>query len=165
MGFRRVLFRSTRARRHNVPRAVAATLYSLASLHAQQRRTDDVLREAREALAFFGPNGFAVEASNCYTFIGRCQRDRGDIAAAQDSFQRSVEMAEKTKDALVIAQAEESLGSLLAFQEQYPKALEHYRKSLDLRRDAQLKGYAGLQCGSTLWQLGSYDEADRKSVV
>jgi tetratricopeptide (TPR) repeat protein len=149
----------TRARRHNVPRAVAATLYSLASLHAQQRRTDDVLREAREALAFFGPNGFAVEASNCYTFIGRCQRDRGDIAAAQDSFQRSVEMAEKTKDALVIAQAEESLGSLLAFQEQYPKALEHYRKSLDLRRDAQLKGYAGLQCGSTLWQLGSYDEA------
>jgi tetratricopeptide (TPR) repeat protein len=100
-----------------------------------------------------------MEAAGCYTYIGRCQRDRGDIAAAQESFQRSVEMAEKTRDAVLIAQAEESLGSLLAFQEQYPKALEHYRKSLDLRHDAQLKGYSGLQCGSTLCQLGRYDEA------
>jgi tetratricopeptide (TPR) repeat protein len=149
----------TRARRHNVPRLVALSLISLAGIHAQQRRTDEVLREAREALAFFGPNGFAQEASSCYTFIGRCQRDRGDIAAAQESFQRSVEMAEKTKDAVLIAQAEESMGSLLVFQEQYPRALDHYRRSLDLRRDAQLKGYAGLQCGSTLWLLGRYEEA------
>ena len=148
-----------RARRHNVPRLVGLSLISLAGIHAQQQRTDDVLREAREALAFFGPNGFAMEAAGCYTYIGRCQRDRGDIAAAQESFQRSVEMAEKTKDAVLIAQAEGSLGSLLVFQEQYPKALEHYRKSLDLALGAQLKGYAGLQCGSTLWQLGRYEEA------
>jgi tetratricopeptide (TPR) repeat protein len=148
-----------RARRHNVPKAVALSLMFLAGLHAQQRRTDDVLREAREALTFFGPNGFAMEAAGCYTYIGRCQRDRGDIAAAQESFQRSVEMAEKTRDAVLIAQAEGSLGSLLVFQEQYPKALEHYRKSLGLCHDAQLKGYAGLQCGSTLWQLGRYEEA------
>jgi tetratricopeptide (TPR) repeat protein len=100
-----------------------------------------------------------MEAAGCYTYIGRCQRDRGDIAAAQESFQRSVEMAEKTRDAVLIAQAEGSLGSLLAFQEQYPKAVEHYRKSLGLCHDAQLKGYAGLQCGSTLWQLGRYEEA------
>jgi tetratricopeptide (TPR) repeat protein len=138
---------------------VAVSLISLAGIHAQERRTDDVLREAREALAFFGPNGFAMEAVGCYTYIGRCQRDRGDLAAAQQSFQRSVEMAEKTRDASVIAQAEESLGSLWFFQEQYPRALEHYRKSLDLRRDAQLKGYSGLQCGSTLWQIGRYDDA------
>jgi tetratricopeptide (TPR) repeat protein len=148
-----------RARRHNVPRLVGLSLYSLAGMHAQQGRTEDVVREAREALAYFGPNGFAVEAANCYTLIGRCQRDRGDLAAAQESFQRSVEMAEKTKDPVAIAQAEESLGSLLVFQEQYPKALEHYRKSMDLRPDAQLKGYAGLQCGSTLWVLGRYAEA------
>jgi tetratricopeptide (TPR) repeat protein len=100
-----------------------------------------------------------VEAVNCYTLIGRCQRDRGDIASAQESFQHSVEMAEKTRDAVVIAQAEESLGSLLVYQEQYPKALEHYRKSLDLHRSAQRKGYAGLQLGSTLWQLGRFEEA------
>src|ERR1035438_9171941 len=80
----------------------------------------------------------ATSRSGCYTYIGRCQRDRGDIAAAQESFQRSVEMAEKTRDAVLIAQAEGSLGSLLVFQEQYPKALEHYRKSLGLCHDAQL---------------------------
>ena len=148
-----------RARRHNVPRLVGLSLISLAGIHAQQQRTDDVLREAREALTFFGPNGFTAEAANCYTLIGRCERDRGDLAAAQESFQRSVEMAEKTKDPSLIAQSEESLGSLLVSQEQYPKALEHYRKSLELRRDDQLKGYAGLQCGSTLWQLGRYDDA------
>jgi eukaryotic-like serine/threonine-protein kinase len=149
----------TRARRHNVPRMIAVSLLSLAGLHAQQRRTDDVTREASEALAYFESHGFALESASCYTAIGRCQRDRGDFEAAQKSFQRSVEMAEKTKDAVVIAQAEESLGSLLVFQEQYPKALEHYRKSLELNRDPQLKGYAGLQCGSTLSQLGRYDEA------
>jgi tetratricopeptide (TPR) repeat protein/tRNA A-37 threonylcarbamoyl transferase component Bud32 len=149
----------TRARRHNVPRMVAVSLLSLVGLHAQQRRTDDVMREASEALAYFESHGFALESASCYTAIGRCQRDRGDFEAAQKSFQRSVEMAEKTKDAVVIAQAEESLGSLLVFQEQYPKALEHYRKSLELNRDPQLKGYAGLQCGSTLSQLGRYDDA------
>jgi tetratricopeptide (TPR) repeat protein len=149
----------TRARRHNVPRMVAVCLLSLAGLHGQQRRTENVMREASEALTYFESHGFAVESASCYTAIGRCQRDRGDLDAAQKSFQRSVEMAAKTKDAVVIAQAEESLGSLLAFQEQYPQALEHYRKSLELNRDPQLKGYAGLQCGSTLCQLGRYDDA------
>lgn len=60
-----------------------------------------------------------------------------------------------------MALAHESLGSLDAAQEQFPKALEQYRRNLDLSPEGERKGYAELQCGNLLWHLGDYAAASK----
>ena len=147
------------ARRNSSPRLAALGLLSLAGLHDQLKRSEDATREAREALAYYQPNGFAQESFQCLTLIGRSERDRGDYAAALDSFQRFLTMAERSQDRLQMALAHESLGSVRFAQEQYPEALEQYQKNLELSTDAEHIGYAGLECGNTLRLLGRYAEA------
>jgi tetratricopeptide (TPR) repeat protein len=147
------------ARRNSLHRLAALGLLSLAGLHDQLKRSEDAAREAREALAYYQTNGFAQESFQCLTLIGRSERDRGNYAAALDSFQRFLTMAEKSQDRLQMALAHESLGGVRFAQEQYPEALEQYQKNLELSTDAEHIGYAGLECGNTLRLLGRYAEA------
>jgi tetratricopeptide (TPR) repeat protein len=147
------------AKRSSSPRLAALALLSLAALHDQLKRTRDSFKEAQEALAFYEPNRFARETLQCLTLLGRAERDRGNYSGALDFFQRSLVIAERAQDRYQIAVANESLGQLLFDQERYPEALDHYRRSLELSSDAERTGYAALQCASTLWILGRYDEA------
>ncbi len=147
------------ARRNSLHRLAALSLLSLAGLHNQLKRSEDAAREAREALAYYQFNGFAQESFQCLTLIGRSERDRGDYAAALGSFQRFLTMAERSQDRLQMALAHESLGGVRFAQEQYPEALEQFRKNLELSSDAEHTGYAGLWCGNTLRLLGRYAEA------
>jgi len=147
------------ARHLSASRLAALSLLSLAGLHDQLKRSDAVASEAREALAYYQPNGFALESSQCLTLLGRVERNRGDYTAALETFHRSLEQAEKAASSPQMGLSHESIGSVLASQERYPEALDHYLKNLALSADAQHKGYAGLQSGNTLWRLGRYDEA------
>jgi tetratricopeptide (TPR) repeat protein len=149
------------ARGNNAFRLIALCQLSLSSLYSRMGRSDDAVREARDALAYYQPNGFAYESWQALTLIGRYQRNRGDLTAALGSFQSAAEAAKKSGNPAAIAGAEESLGSLLAVQERYPEALDHYRRKLDLAPNDQDKGYAGLEYGETLWVLGRYEEAGR----
>jgi tetratricopeptide (TPR) repeat protein/tRNA A-37 threonylcarbamoyl transferase component Bud32 len=147
------------ARHSSSPHLAAFALSSLASLHDQLKRSEDSVREATEALAFYQPNGYAKESLQCLTMIGRAQRYRGDYIAALDSFQRLLDMAEKIQDRSQMGLAHESVGGVLLAQERYPEALEQYRKSLELSTDTEHIGYAGLGCGQTLRLLGRFPEA------
>jgi tetratricopeptide (TPR) repeat protein len=147
------------ARRSRSARLAALCLFSLASLHNQTRRPADAAREAQEALAFFEPNRWVQESFLCLALLGRAQRDRDDLASAQATFQRLLEAAQKSRDPAQLALAHESIGSILFLREQYPQALEYRQQTLSYANDAQRQGYAALQCGTVLWRLGRYDEA------
>jgi len=149
----------SQARGNSAFRLIALCQLSLASLYSQMGRSDDAVREARGALAYYQPNGFAHESWAALTLIGRYQRDRGDLAAALASFQSAADAAKKSGNPSDMAGAEESLGSLAAVQERYPEALDHYRRKLELAPTDQDKGYAGLACGGMLYRLGRYTEA------
>jgi tetratricopeptide (TPR) repeat protein len=137
----------------------AFALLPLASVHDQLRRADDAVHEARQALAFYQPNRYSKESLQCLTIIGRAERNRGDYAAALDSFRKLLQGAEQLRDKLQIALAHESIGNVLFVQEQYPAALEQFQKSLAFSVDAEHVAYASWACGWSLWLLGRYSEA------
>jgi tetratricopeptide (TPR) repeat protein len=150
--------------RHDNTRWLASqALLSLAGLHDRQKRPDDAMREAREALTFYQPNHFARESVQCLTLIGRVQRDRGDPGAL-DSFRDSLQIAEKAQDSYQMALAHESLGSLLKAQERLPEALAHYQKAMQLGTGAQQIQWAAYSSGETFWMLGRFGEADQMFV-
>ena len=149
------------ARGNNAFRLIALCQLSLASVYHQVGRSDEAVIEARGALAYYQANGFAHENCQALTLIGRQQRDQGDLAGALASFQSVAGEAKKSGSPADMAGAEELLGSLLGVQEKYPEALDHYRRKLELAPTDRDKGYAGLQCGDTLWLLGRYEEAGR----
>jgi tetratricopeptide (TPR) repeat protein len=147
------------ARRSGSSRLAASSLASLAGLHDQLDRSDEVAQEAQAALDYYQANRFASESSQCLTLLGRVRRKQSDYAGALTYFQRALEEAEKSKDRPQIAVAHESIGGVYLAREQYPRALEEFRKYLDLSTDAQHVGYANLRYGEMLWRLGRYAEA------
>ena len=57
------------------------------------------------------------------------------------------------------------MGIVRMEEEQFPEALEHFEKELELstvRRDVEHIGYAALQSGAALWPLGRYKEAQTR---
>jgi len=149
----------TLALRTGSPRLVALSQLHLSSLHDDLDRSEDQIREAKEALAYFQPNHWARETFQSLLLIGRGERNRGNYTAALDSFQRVLDESTKVQDQAIIAQAEESLGDLFFATENYPKALEHYRGYLAASSESRLNGYAERHCAITLARLGRYSEA------
>ena len=147
------------ARRTNAQRMVAINLLSLASLHDRLGRSEEAARETREALAFYQAHGFAREWAQGLVLLGRTQRNQGNLAGAKESFEQSLQMAEKSGDRVSLALAHASLGSLLSVYENYPEALNHFQKELDFSSDAQSRGSARLLLGSAFWVLGGYEDA------
>lgn len=163
-GAERYYFEALEMSRHdNTQWLTSQALLSLAGLHDLQKRPDDAIREARQALAFYQLNHFARESVQCLTLIGRVQRDRGDPGAL-DSFRSSLQIAEKSQDSYQMSLAHVSLGSLLQAQEHLPEALVHYQQALQLGTDAQLIRWAAYGSGETLWMLGRFPEADQMLV-
>ena len=147
------------ARRNNVPRFVALGQLSLAALHDQMKRPEDVASEASEALEYFQSNHWSQETFQGLTLLGRAQLARADYSSASDSFQRLLDAAEKAQNRAQIALAQQSLGSVFEALQQYPQALDHFRKYLELSTDAENAGYAASESGNALWRLGRYEEA------
>ena len=81
------------ARRSGSLRLEALSIFSLAALHDQMNRSEDTLREAREALAFYEPHRFSLESGQCLILLGRVEQNRGNYLAARESFQRALAIA------------------------------------------------------------------------
>jgi tetratricopeptide (TPR) repeat protein len=149
----------TLAVRSGSPRLAAQSQLNLASLDDVLSRTEDQIREAQLALAYFQPNHWVQETFQSLLLIGRGEQYRGHYAAALDSFQHLLDQSIKAGDQANIAQAQESLGDVYFFTENYPRALEHYQASLAANGGARLTGYAARDCAITLARLGRYAEA------
>ncbi|MGA3043457.1 MAG: protein kinase [Bryobacteraceae bacterium] len=153
------------ARQDDSRRLAASALLRLAGLHDQERKIDRSAPEAQEALAFFQPNNFARETVQCQMLLGRAKTYQGQYDAALLLFRPALGAAEKLQVPFYIMLAQEGMGYVLLGLEQFPEALEHFEKQLELStalRDVEHVGYAALQCGTSLWLLGRYAEAHRR---
>lgn len=137
----------------------ALSLLSLAGLHDQIKDHTQAVFEAQEALGFYKTNVYVREYQQCLTVMVRAQRDSGDYNGALASSRSLLESAERTGDHGLMASAHESIGRILSQQQNYPGALDEFRKSLEKAADQEQVGYAAFNCGDTLWRLGQYAEA------
>jgi tetratricopeptide (TPR) repeat protein len=147
------------ARSAKTVKLIAVSLYSLATLHDQTRRYQEASGEAQEALAYYSAGQGDQETFGLLTILGRAQRSQGSYAAAAGTFENLLNTAQKGHNRAQMASAHESLASLAFAQDQYPKALEHYKNAFDLSSGVELTGYAALNWGNLLWRLGRYDDA------
>jgi tetratricopeptide (TPR) repeat protein/tRNA A-37 threonylcarbamoyl transferase component Bud32 len=147
------------AQRTNSSRLAALAQLNLASLYDQLHRSDDQIREAKEALNYFQPNRWVQETFTGLALLGRAERHRGNYSAALESFQKLLDESTRAQDRANIAIAQEGLGNVFSVTENYPKALEHYRELLALSDSPRSIGYAARDCAITLARLGLYDEA------
>src|SRR5260370_991529 len=116
------------------------------------------LARRRDAYRIAATCNFMLAALHAQTQRSR-QAARGAVAGALASWGQVLQVSEKAQDRAGVASAHASIGTLLATQERYPEALEHFQIELNTAVDAGTKGYAGLQTGDVLWRLGRYEEA------
>ncbi|MGC9947088.1 MAG: protein kinase [Bryobacteraceae bacterium] len=150
------------ARQDDSRRLIAGAQLRLASLHEQERQIDKWVPEAQEAIAFYLQNNFARETVQCQVLLGRAKLYQGQYDAALGFYRPALAAAEKLQDSYQMMLVQEGMGTAMLGLEQFPEALEHYEKELELaaaRRDIEHVGYGALQCGMTLWPLGRYAEA------
>jgi tetratricopeptide (TPR) repeat protein len=150
----------TLARRTQAPYSAAISQLSLASLHDQTGRYDEVEKEARQALDYYQANHFVEERLQALALLGRADYHRGRTDSALEVFQSLLDLAGKAQNRPLLALAHESIGLLYSRQERYPEALDEYKLKLRYSSDSLTSGYARLQCGDALWILGRYDEAN-----
>ena len=146
------------ARRNSSPRLIALSQLSLAALHDDLHRSDESAREARDALQFYEPNHWVTETLQGLALLGRAQINGGDYAGAEEAFRKLGASAEKANNRAMQALAYESLGRVAFDQEQYPGALDNYRKDLDFKPGEEQQAFANLQMGITLTLLGRISE-------
>ena len=150
------------AREKQSDRFISMSLSYLASLHDQQGRPAEVIREINEALPYFQSTRLTQETFSCLVLLGRAELDRGNAPEALASAKRLLEIAQASQDRRQLALSEGELGAAFYELEAYPEALDHYRKNLYLSAGDELRGYAGMNVGKALCRLGHSEEARRQ---
>src|SRR5262249_26577904 len=99
----------------------ALALVQLGSLRTLQRRTDEGLSYIHEALPFYEKGHYHKWLSQIMLLLGRAYADKGDYAAATDSFRTQLQEAELVGDLALVAFSHAEIGKLLTLQERYPE--------------------------------------------
>ncbi len=151
----------TLARSEQSARFIALSLFSLASLHDQQQRPEEVISEIKEALPYFQSNQLKQETFLCLVLLGRSELYRGQPQAALAAARRLLEIARASQpqDRRQLALAESAMGAAFYDLEAYPDSLEHYRASLDASDGDELVSYADLYVGKAACRVGRCDQA------
>ncbi|HUQ34269.1 MAG TPA: tetratricopeptide repeat protein, partial [Pyrinomonadaceae bacterium] len=150
------------AQRYKVRYNEARALGMLASLRYEQGNADEAISYAQAALTFFQQGGWRKETSQALILLGRAGRRKGDYAAALGAFQQQLQMGEQVGDLSQVASAHSSIGTTLAYREQYPEALKHHDESYKINQSLNAKfnlEYDLISRGRVLWQLGDYQSA------
>jgi serine/threonine protein kinase len=142
----------------------ARALLSLASLRTQQDDPDGALDFASRALPFYEQGGFATETAQAYAIKGRALNQTGQLEAARQIFVLQLETAEKVKDPSQTMSAHENLGLVLSDMQRYPEALLQFQEQQRIAESISNKlsgGYAIMNQGNMLWQLGRYEDGGK----
>jgi len=150
------------AQRENDRLNEAWALVSLGSLRITQRNTDEGIRYIERAIPFYQQGGYRKFLSQALFLLGRAQRDKGDYDAALQTFRDNLQLAKEAGDLSQTAFLYGDIGDVLANQEQYPEAFQHYDEAYKINRSLNARLFAGyglMNRGSVLWQIGRYREA------
>ena len=150
------------AQRYKVRYNEARALIMLGSLRYQQGDASGATSYAESALGFFQPGGWRKETSQALILLGRARRLKGDYATALEAFQQQLQLSEQVGDLSQAAAAHSSIGTTLAYREQYPEALRHHDESYKINQTLNAKfniEYDLINRGIVLWQLGEYQAA------
>jgi tetratricopeptide (TPR) repeat protein len=150
------------AQRAKALRNEARVRVSLANLRLQQNDAEEAVRYLDPALAFYEQGGFGAETSSCLALLARAKLQKGDYEAALKADQQLLEMANEWKDQKQIALSHSEIGSVLARQEKYSEALDHFNEAYVIYQSQGVQrslGYNLQSRGNALWQLGRYREA------
>jgi tetratricopeptide (TPR) repeat protein len=134
----------------------------LGSLREQQGNADEAASYVEQALPFFQRGGYRTEVSQSLILLGRVNRMKGDYEAALKAYRQQLQFAEEVKDERQKALSLEGIGTVFAYQEQYPEALVNFEqkyaisKSLGNQMD---EGYGLVERCDVLWKMGRYEEA------
>jgi tetratricopeptide (TPR) repeat protein/tRNA A-37 threonylcarbamoyl transferase component Bud32 len=150
------------ARTYKVRRLEALALANLASLYSRQGRLSEALSSDEQARDFYIQGGYRNEADNLTILIARLKRQTGDYEGALKIIDDLLRLAEQSNNLAMIGGLHREYGAVLALQEKYPQALNHYRESIAAARTLSnqlLLNYSLLNQANALWRLGRYNEA------
>jgi tetratricopeptide (TPR) repeat protein len=87
---------------------------------------------------------------------------QGQYDSALTVMEQGLAVAQKAQDRFMTMIAQEGIGTVLLEKEQFPAALDHFEKTLELGtalHDIEHLGYAAVESGTVLWLLGRFSEA------
>lgn len=140
----------------------ARAFLMLGNLRMQQDDADGARRYVEQAIPFYQRGGYSKESWQALYLLGHSNDLKGDYSNALQAFNQQLELAQKWGDKSQIALSHEGIGTVLAHQEGYKEALSHFDECYKLYNSLGKKlnaGYASLNRGDMLWQLGRYQEA------
>jgi tetratricopeptide (TPR) repeat protein len=135
---------------------------NLGGLYISTLRVDEGLNLVKQALEFFQQNNYPRSVFSCLTQIGRGYRRKGDYAAALQTLNQRLELAQKDGSQPLIADTYGEIASVLFDQEHYPEALDKYSNALQIYEKFPNKlrmNYGKTNAGNTRWRMGQYDES------
>jgi tetratricopeptide (TPR) repeat protein len=142
----------------------ARALLSLASLRTHQSNPGEAAQLVERALVFYEQGGYRKETSTAYAILGHAYDQLGKYDAALQAFGDQLKLAQQVGDPQQIALSHEGIGVTLNHQQNYPAALVHFNEQYSITKTLGNKlvvGYALMNRGTMLWQLGQYDEAEK----
>ncbi|MDQ3175810.1 MAG: tetratricopeptide repeat protein, partial [Acidobacteriota bacterium] len=135
---------------------------SLASLRLRQNNPEEALRFLEPALTFYQQGGYRSEASSCLALLARANRQKGDYDAAINADEKILQLGQQWNDQAQIALGHTEIGSVLARQEKWVEALDHFSQAYTFYSSQGMQrsiGYNLLSRGDALWHMGRYGEA------
>src|SRR6185436_1657775 len=100
---------------------------SLGSLYIQQEENiDEGLRLVEDALTFYQKGGYGRALWQGMLLRARAKLQRGDYDGSRQALDELIQHAQKSGDPSLVADTQFESGVLLANQELYPQALQHF---------------------------------------
>ncbi len=145
----------TKAITLNEDKGIMARLYDyLSELHYKTGNYNDALAFTQLAIELYGNNG--NEVASLYFLRSLCFREQGNYTMALATAGKALDIAEKMSTTGFVSNIYNSLGNLYAAQNDYPKAIEYYKKALaqttapkSIAIRHHLLGHAQMQIGQT----------------
>jgi len=150
------------AQRSKALSSEARARFSLASLRLRQNNPEEALRFLEPALTFYQQGGYRSEASSCLALLARANRQKGDYDAAINADEKILQLGQQWNDQAQIALGHTEIGNVLARQEKWVEALDHFSQAYTFYSSQGMQrsiGYNLLSRGDALWHMGRYGEA------
>ena len=150
------------ARHNQHPRIEADAAFTLASIRdVQGGKWDEQISLAGVALRYYRDFGFMNMAAASSILIVRGEERKGNFAEALQAGTDLLQLAEKTHSDVSVETAEEAVGSAYLALEDYPAALAHFERALEIASKLHnAEAYQEAHCAEVLWRLGRYQDAE-----